>query len=172
MNAVMNIRETSSSHKTISVVEVMGRNCGDIALQAGIASGADAILIPEVDANLTEIANSLVQGFEKGKTHGIVMLAEGVGTADELASKLKKLTNIHTRAINLGFIQRGGSPTAFDRILTTRLGNKVLELIEDDTHGVAIGIENNQVTYHLISDVLNAKGKINDTLCRIAKSLA
>lgn len=166
-DAISNLRDTMSSHERVSVIEVMGRNCGDIALQAGISSGVDAVLIPEITYDIKVIAEQLMRGFERGKTHSIVMVAEGAGSAQEIASLIKEYSNLDTRPTVLGHIQRGGTPTAFDRLFTSRMGHKVIELIEEDITNVALGMEKNQITYHSFDEIFNAKNVIDEKMYQV-----
>lgn len=168
---ISNLRDTMSSHERVSVIEAMGRSCGDIALQAGISSGVDAIIIPEIESNIEEIATKLKKGFERGKTHSIVMVAEGAGNAADIAAQIKGLSGLDTRPTVLGHIQRGGTPTAFDRILTSRMGHKVIDLIHQNINGVAIGMEKNEITYHTYDEIFNAKNIINPNLYQIFQDL-
>ncbi|GAA5416368.1 ATP-dependent 6-phosphofructokinase [Paraliobacillus ryukyuensis] len=170
-DAISNLRDTMSSHERVSVIEVMGRNCGDIALQAGISSGVDAVLIPEYTYDITAIANQLSQGFERGKTHSIVMVAEGVGTAEEVAALIKEHSKLDTRPTVLGHIQRGGTPTAFDRLFTSRMGHKVIELIQENVTNVALGMQKNEITYHTFDDIFAAKNAVDNKLYQIFEDL-
>ncbi|WP_079708240.1 6-phosphofructokinase [Paraliobacillus ryukyuensis] len=170
-DAISNLRDTMSSHERVSVIEVMGRNCGDIALQAGISSGVDAVLIPEYTYDITAIANQLSQGFERGKTHSIVMVAEGVGTAEEVAALIKEHSKLDTRPTVLGHIQRGGTPTAFDRLFTSRMGHKVIELIQENVTNVALGMQKNEITYHTFDDIFAAKNTVDNKLYQIFEDL-
>lgn len=168
---VGNLRDTMSSHERVSVIETMGRNCGDIALQAGIASGVDAILIPEIEVNLEKIAASVKAGFDRGKSHSIVIVAEGAGDAEDVAKKLKELSGLDTRATVLGHIQRGGTPSSFDRVFSSRLGHRVIELIQEGVDGVGLGIEHNRITYHSFDDILSAKNDIDKKLYHVFEDL-
>ncbi|WP_117170606.1 6-phosphofructokinase [Paraliobacillus sediminis] len=170
-DAISNLRDTMSSHERVSVIEVMGRSCGDIALQAGISSGVDAVLIPEHDWNIEEISNQLTSGFQRGKTHSIVMVAEGAGKAEEVARLIKEHSKLDTRPTVLGHIQRGGTPTAFDRLFTSRMGHKVIQLIEEDITGVALGMEKNEITYHTFDEIFNAENVVDEQLYQIFQDL-
>ena len=170
-NAIGNLRDTMSSHERISVIESMGRNTGDIALQAGIASGVDAIMIPEIEPDIEKIAQSIKQGFEEGKSHSVIIVAEGAGEADDVAEKIKTLTGLDTRSTVLGHVQRGGTPTAFDRVLASRLGHRVIELIEEDISGVGLGMENHQITHHRFEDIFKAKNQIDQKLYYVFEDL-
>jgi len=170
-DAISNLRDTMSSHERVSVIEVMGRSCGDIALQAGISSGVDAVLIPEFEWDIKEISNQLSKGFQRGKTHSIVMVAEGAGTAEEVAASIKKYSDLDTRPTVLGHIQRGGTPTAFDRLFTSRMGHKVIELIEKEITGVALGMEKNEITYHSFDDIFAVDNTVDKHLYQIFQDL-
>ncbi|WP_416150762.1 6-phosphofructokinase [Salipaludibacillus sp. HK11] len=169
--AIGNLRDTMSSHERVSVIEVMGRNCGDIALHAGIASGVDAILVPDLPWDITDISEKLKAGFERGKTHNIVIVAEGVGKAEHISSLIKEYSGLDTRPTVLGHIQRGGTPSAFDRVFTSRMGHKVIELVEKDIYGVALGMEKNEITYHSFEEIFEAKDVLNKHLYKIFEDL-
>ena len=146
MDAIDKIRDTSSSHRRTFVVEVMGRNAGDIALWAGIATGADEIIVPEEGFKFEEIVASIKHGYEEGKKHNIIVLAEGVMSADEFGEKLKAAGDTSDlRVTELGHIQRGGSPTARDRVLASRMGAHAVELLKKGIGGVAVGIRNEKM---------------------------
>lgn len=170
-DAISNLRDTMSSHERVSVIEVMGRNCGDLALQAGIASGVDAVLIPEFNYDIKAIAKQLTQGFERGKTHSIVMVAEGAGTAEQIAESIKKHSKLDTRPTVLGHIQRGGTPTAFDRLFTSRMGHQVIELIHQGKTGVALGMEMNKITSHTFEEIFKLKNEIDEKLYKMFHDL-
>lgn len=170
-NAIGNLRDTMSSHERISVIEVMGRDSGEIALEAGIASGVDAIMIPEIESDLEQIGASLQAGFDQGKSHSVLVVAEGAGEAEVVAEKIKNLTGLDTRSTVLGHIQRGGTPTAFDRVFASRLGHYVIELIEEGISGVGLGMENNELTHHRFEDIFNAKNQVDQKLYHIFKDL-
>lgn len=143
--AIDKIRDTSTSHERVSVVEVMGRDCGDIALHTGIACGAEYIITPEKGYDKDELCKVISEGKKAGKMHNLVLLAEGVGGAQELAKYIEAQTGIETRATILGHIQRGGSPTAFDRVLASRMGSKAVELLMEGKTAKVVGIKNNEI---------------------------
>ena len=146
MDAIDKIRDTSSSHHRTFVIEVMGRNAGDIALWAGIASGADEIIIPEEGFKIEEVVESIKEGYAKGRTHNIIILAEGVMSADEFGKALKEAGDeSDLRVTELGHIQRGGSPTARDRVLASRMGAHAVKLLKQGIGGVAVGIRNEKM---------------------------
>ena len=183
------IRETSDSHERASLVTVMGRNCGDIAVHTALACGAEIVLIPEVKWSVEEVAERVKWGVLKGKSSMIIIVAEGAFssmTSDipaicesnenlkgvlgkqmdsgQLARIIETLSGHDTRATVLGYIQRGGSPTATDRILATRMGQRAVELLRDDHSGLAIGMRENQLIEVPISDARNRGGEYNTSL--------
>lgn len=169
MDAIDKIRDTSSSHRRTFVVEVMGRHAGDIALWAGIATGADDIIIPEEGFDIQTVAANIKKGYEKGKKHHIIILAEGVMSATEFAQQLKEAGNTSDlRVTELGHIQRGGSPTARDRVLASRMGAHAVKLLKEGRGGLAVGIRNEQMVENPILGTaeegalfsLTAEGKI------------
>lgn len=146
VDAIDKIRDTSSSHHRTFIVEVMGRNAGDIALWAGIASGADDICIPEKEFKFENIVNNIKKGYEKGKNHHIIVVAEGVMSGEEFAMKLKAAgDDSDLRVSVLGHIQRGGSPTVRDRVIASRMGARAVELLRDGIGGVAVGLHNEEL---------------------------
>ncbi|TLG72484.1 6-phosphofructokinase [Culicoidibacter larvae] len=151
VEAVDKIRDTSSSHRRANVVEVMGRNAGDLAIWAGISSGAEAVFIPEQDLSLPEVLEQLKKAYDSGKRHAIVILAEGciknglVESPEALAKLIEVHSGFETRATILGHIQRGGSPTAFDRVLASRLGAHAVSLIAAGIGGRCVGVQQNRV---------------------------
>ena len=172
IDAIDKIRDTATSHERTFVIEVMGRNAGDIALWSGLAGGAETILIPEENYDMKEICDRLKKGHERGKKHSIIIVAEGVVSGIELGKKIKELTNFDTRVSVLGHMQRGGSPTAFDRVLASRLGSRAVELIMAGIGGRAVGIENNKVIDRDFVEVLNETHKIDFNLLNLANELS
>lgn len=161
VDAIGKLRDTSSSHGRANVVEVMGRHCGDIALYAGIAGGAESIIVPEVEFNIDEVCKKVMKGRNRGKLHHIIVLAEGVGNAYEIANTIIEKTDTDTKVTILGHIQRGGTPTAYDRILASEMGRKAIELLLENKSGRAIGIKCNKIMDLDITEALN-KEKIFD----------
>lgn len=172
IDAIDKIRDTATSHERTFIIEVMGRDAGDIALWAGLAGGAETILIPEEKYDMQEIAARLKSGHERGKKHSIIVVAEGVCSATEFAKQLKEATNYDTRISVLGHIQRGGSPTAFDRVLASRLGARAVELLLDGKGGRAVGIEKNELVDYDIIEILSRKHKIDMNLFNLSKELS
>lgn len=151
LDAITKIRDTSSSHERTTVVEVMGRHCGDIALYAGLAGGAEAVMIPEIETDLNELCKKIVIGANRGKQHSIIIKAEGVGiSSQELAETIQDRTGKETRLVVLSYLQRGGSPTLRDRMLATLTGAKAVELLKEDSGSKAIGqVEGKIIAYDL-----------------------
>jgi 6-phosphofructokinase 1 len=172
IDAIDKIRDTATSHDRTFVIEVMGRNAGDIALWSGLAGGAETILIPEADYDINEIVARLEKGRERGKKHSIIVVAEGVASGIEIGEKIKESTNMDTRVSILGHMQRGGSPTAFDRVLASRLAARAVELLLEGKGGRAVGIEANQLVDHDILEVLERKHSIDSNLYKLSQELS
>lgn len=147
IDSIGKIRDTSSSHERTSIVEVMGRNCGDIALYAGMACGADAILIPELSVNLDQICERILSGVDHGKTHTIIVKAEGVDISiNKLTKYIEETTKQEVRSTVLSQTQRGGSPSARDRILASEMGHHAAQLLLSGKTDLAVGITGSQLT--------------------------
>lgn len=173
VDAINKIRDTSTSHERVSIVEVMGRNCGDLSLYAGISGGAEAIIVPEVESfDRDELCKTILEGKNKGKMHNLVILAEGIGGAFELAEYVENITGIETRATVLGHIQRGGSPSASDRVLASRMGAKAVEVLLEGKTSRVIGIRDNKIIDQDIDEALDMESKFDTELYEIAKILS
>ncbi len=174
LSAIGNIRDTSSSHERSTVIEVMGRQCGDIALHAGITGGAESILIPEVPIDINKICRNLIQGKNRGRMHSIVLRAEGVCmSTEELAKTIEERTGMETKIVVLGYIQRGGSPTARDRMLASRMGYKAVELLlEEGMTSKAVGIKGDEIVYYDLEEALSAKRKFDKEMMELAGILS
>ncbi|NQE53890.1 Pyrophosphate--fructose 6-phosphate 1-phosphotransferase [ANME-1 cluster archaeon GoMg3.2] len=146
LEAVDKIRDTSTSMARIFVVEVMGRESGFIASQVALASGAEEVLVPEITYDLDDMCHDIERGYLKGKERWIIIVAEGEAKAGEIANKITEISGSETRVVVLGHVQRGGSPTAKDRILATRLGAAAVDLILNNKYGKAVGVKGNQIT--------------------------
>ncbi len=145
VDAISNIRETSISHGRANIIEVMGRDCGNIALYAGLASGAESIILPEMNFDIDEVCRKLLRGRNRGKLHSIIILTEGVADPIRISNEITEKTGIETRATILGHIQRGGSPTAFDRILASKMGAKAVELLIQGAANRAVGMKGKDI---------------------------
>jgi len=172
IDAVDKIRDTASSHERTYVIEVMGRNAGDIALWAGLAGGAETIIIPEQNFNMDDIVAKLKRGHDRGKTHSIIIVAEGVGSGVEIGKQIEEMTSFDTRVTVLGHVQRGGSPTAFDRVLASRLGARAVELLLEGKGGRAVGIEKNELVDYDIIEALGRKHQINMDMYKLSEELS
>ena len=170
-DAVDKIRDTSTSHERVSIVEVMGRNCGDIALYAGIACGAEYIITPEKGYDKKELCDIILDGKKKGKMHNLILLAEGVGGASELAKYIENETKIEARATVLGHVQRGGSPSAFDRVLASRMGSKAIELLLEGKTSRVVGIRKNEIYDVDIDEALALDRTFDDKLFSISSEI-
>lgn len=172
LDAINKLRDTSSSHERVSIVEVMGRNCGDLALYAGVAGGAESVIVPEKEFNPDRLCRTILEGKLRGKLHNLIILSEGVGKAGELAKVVEETTGIGTRATVLGHIQRGGSPTASDRILASKLGAKAVDLLVEGKSSRVLGIKCNQIIDEDIEEALAMEGRFDDELYNIANILS
>ena len=161
LDVVNKLRDTMTSHERISVVEVMGRHCGDIALYTGIASGAEIIIVPEVEVDIEDITMRINRSRVSGKKSNIVLLAEGVCSADEFSKRLQSVTPYSVRSTTIGHIQRGGSPTMADRMLAAQFGNKAVRLLNDGIGNRAVGIHKNEIIDMDIIEAVNMKKKFN-----------
>jgi len=172
VDAINKLRDTMTSHERSSVVEVMGRHCGDIALYAGVASGAEAILVPEVPFDLAEVARRMKENFAKGKRHSIIVVAEGVGRGEEIARRLFELNGIESRVTVLGHIQRGGTPTHNDRILASRLGDFAVQRLVAGDSGKACGIIRGELVATDLDVVVKAKKEFDRSLYELSLRLS
>lgn len=165
MTEIYKIRDTMRSHDRVGAVEVMGRACGDIALHAGTAGGADFILVPEeTPEGYDEACRKLVTSKLKGKLTSIVVIAEGAGGAEDFCEFVSKNSDIDIKPIVLGYIQRGGNPTAFDRVNATRMGARAVELFDDGMINRAVGLRNNGVYDIDLAEALDVPKKFDKRL--------
>ena len=172
VGAIGHIRDTSSSHGTVNVIEVMGRDCGDIALYGGLAGGAEAVIIPELHTDIDELCQTIIKGKKRGKLHSIILLAEGVGKPYELAELIKQKTNSDVKVSVIGYLQRGGTPTPSDRILGSRMGAYAVDLFMQGKSGRAIGIHGNEMIDLPFDEVLNMKKDYDKRIYELARILA
>ena len=145
VEAIDRLRDTSSSHQRISIVEVMGRYCGDLTLAAAIAGGCEFIVVPEVEFSREDLVAEIKAGIAKGKKHAIVAITEHICDVDELAKYIEAETKRETRATVLGHIQRGGTPSAFDRVLATRFGMNAVDVIADEKWGQMVSLRGTDI---------------------------
>ncbi len=179
IDAINKIRDTAASHERTFIIETMGRRTGFLTIMAGLAGGADAILIPEEEFDLMEICNNLVERQKEGRLHNVILVAEGVGEdfktnrnnnesyAFSIGRVITEKTGQETRVIILGHLQRGGSPTVMDRILASRLGAKAVEALLNGKYNVMVGVIGNKVVYTNINTVLNTTKEMDMELYRL-----
>lgn len=172
VDAISKIRDTSTSHGRANVIEVMGRNCGDIALYAGLAGGAESIIVPEKEFDIDEVAKRALQGKNRGKLHHIIILAEGVGNAYDVSKEIVEKTGIDTRVTILGYIQRGGTPTSFDRIMASKMGNRGIELLKEGKSSRVLGLKCNSIIDLEINEALKIKKSLDLDMYNTAKILS
>lgn len=172
IEAIDKIRDTATSHERTYVIEVMGREAGDLALWSGVADGAETIIVPEEKHNMDDIVKRLKKGQERGKRHSIIILAEGVDSGPEFAHELKKAANMETRVTVLGHIQRGGSPTGYDRVLASRLGAAAVEQILKGQYGQMAGIQNNEIIHMNFTEALTGKRRFNEEMYKLSRELS
>ncbi len=169
MEMVDKIRDTAQSHDRCSVVEVMGRRCGDIALQTGIAVGATAILVPEIPHDIEQdVIAKIYEQKSTGKKHFIIVVAEGVGGVEDLAKYIEKRTGIESRATILGHVQRGGSPTLRDRMMATAMGVEAVDLLEKGIGNRVIAYKAGKIVNYDITEALDMPREFDNHLYEIA----
>jgi 6-phosphofructokinase 1 len=172
VDAINKIRDTATSHERTYVVEVMGRNSGFIALEAGLAGGAESILIPEVPVDVQEVIEKIWRGQSRGKLHSIIVVAEGAGSAIEIGKEIKDKTGFDTKITILGHIQRGGTPTAFDRNLASRLGAAAVDLLLAGKDKRVVGTVAGEIKDYDIDYVLSQTKTIDQGVYKLAAILA
>lgn len=167
------LRDTAQSHERCSVVEVMGRHAGWIALQTGIASGATAILVPEIEFDLKKDVIDKIEAQKKtGKTHFIIVAAEGIDNIPELTKEIEKQTGVETRFTSLGHVQRGGSPTVRDRVMASLMGNAAIDLLEQGIGNRVIAYKDNKIVDYDIYEALNMKKEFDYDSFNIAAEIS
>jgi 6-phosphofructokinase 1 len=172
IDAIDKLRDTTSSHYRCSVVEIMGHHCGDLTIFGGLATGVEDLIVPEVEFNLDDVVKRIKESKAAGKRHFIIALSELITNPHELAKQIEKLTGVETRATVIGHVQRGGSPTAFDRILASRLGAYAVDLLVDGLGGRCVGIKDNKLVNFDIYEALNMPREFSDDVYNLCKTLA
>ncbi|MGX4686285.1 6-phosphofructokinase [Vagococcus sp. JNUCC 83] len=157
LDAMDKIRDTATSHVRTFIIEVMGRDAGDIALWAGVAGGADDIIIPEHDFDMAQVAQKIREGRDRGKKHCLIVLAEGVMSGHKFADQLAEYGDFHARVSVLGHVVRGGAPSARDRVLASKFGGFAVDLLKNGQGGLCIGSLNNEVVANDIVETLEQK---------------
>ena len=165
LEAVSKIRDTSSAHDRTSVIEVMGRHCGDIALYSAVTGGAECVLLPEKEEDINRVCRKIIEGSNRGKLHSIIIKAEGTPTpGDELVKIIEEKTGRETKLIVLSYLQRGGSPTMNDRLLATLCAEKAVTLLGEDSKSKAIGVSNGHIVAYDLADALKMPGTFDENL--------
>lgn len=171
-DAINKIRDTATSHERVSIVEVMGRRAGYIALTVGITSGAESIILPENGYKYEDLLNNILEGKKKGKLHNLIIMAEGIGGSMQLAEKLEKATGIETRATILGHIQRGGSPTVMDRLVASQMGAYSVKILLEGKSKRVVAMKDNKIVDYDIFEALEMTKSIDEDLYELAKILS
>ena len=173
MEAIDKVRDTSTSHERCSIIEVMGRHAGYIALWCGIANGAENILLPELYDNDEEaIIQNIIERKKVGKKHHIIVNAEGIGNSEAMAKRIEAATGVETRATIIGHIQRGGSPTAKDRVYASAMGAKAVELLCEGKSNRVVAYKHGEFIDYDIEEALNMKKMPDEFLVNMAKKLS
>ena len=173
MQMVDRVRDTSQSHNRCSVIEVMGRHSGHIALYCGIACGALAIAIPEKEFNLErDVIAKMVTTLRSGKQNFIIMVAEGVGSATDIAKRIQELTGITTNAVVLGHVQRGGTPTVRERVLASNMGHRAVSLLAQGIGGRVVILRDGKVSDLDFEEALAMQKGIDEDLLRVANEIS
>jgi 6-phosphofructokinase 1 len=169
--AVDCIKDTASSHARAFVIEVMGRNSGYLASVSAIATGAEFALVPEREFDLSEICEQLRFRYAEGRDNAIIILAEGAGSAQNIADSIKDAIGFETRVTVLGHYQRGGAPTVFDRLLASRFGKTAVEFLVAGKHGVMVGLNCNDIIAAPLEEVVKGDKRPQDEMLRMAEVL-
>jgi 6-phosphofructokinase 1 len=174
MDAVDKLRDTASSHGRAFLIETMGRGSGYLAVMAGIVCGAEMVLVPEVNVTLQEVADAIEDAYRRGKTHAIIIIAEGANfRTTDLAKAIDEMDiGFKTRVTILGHIQRGGSPTAFDRLLAARMGVKAVECLLDGKGDMMTGLQGRGIEMVPLEEVITNKQQANEDYYHMARVLA
>lgn len=172
LDAIRKIRDTMTSHDRVSVVEVMGNKCGDLALYAGLIGGAEAIIIPERNWDIEQICTNLLRGKARGKMAAIVLLAEGCGSGHEISKIIEERTGMQARATVLGHIQRGGAPSARDAQLASMFGFYAVNLLDKGLGGQVVGIKDDKIFHMDIHSALKVEHEVNNNLFNLANILS
>jgi 6-phosphofructokinase 1 len=184
LDAINKIRDTATSHERTFVIECMGRDSGYLALMTGLAGGAEYILVPEIDFTPQEVCDKITQGFDRGKLHSLILIAEGVKApfADlseyngspgmAMGDLIREKTGMETRVTILGHLQRGGSPTATDRIVASRMGAKAIDLLLEGKRDKMVNYKDNSIGYCKIDDAIKKTETINMDIYELANILS
>lgn len=172
LEAINRIRDTATSHGRVFIIEVMGRDCGEIALYAGVAGGAESILIPEIAPDLNQVLDKINRGTERGKLHSIIVVAEGVYPVMELKEEIEKRTGQDTRVSILGHTQRGGTPSAVDRIMASCMGKAAIDCIIDNQRNVMMAYHEEKIHLVPLAEIINGNKTPELDMFEIARMLS
>ncbi len=173
LDAISKIRDTSSSHERTSVIEVMGRHCGDIALYSAVAGGAECVLLPEKEEDMDHVVSKVIEGSKRGKLHSIIIKAEGSKTTGkELTKILEEKTGKEIRFIVLSYLQRGGNPTMQDRLLATMCGAKAVELLVSGQANKSIGTVDGEIVAYDMEEALKMTSSFNEEMYQLIDVLS
>ncbi len=172
VEAIDKIRDTATSHDRIFVVEVMGREHGFLTLDVGLAAGCEFIVVPEMKFDIKKLAEELTKGKDRGKTSEIIAFAEGCGSSAEFAKKIGKMTGLEVRVSNLGYIQRGGRPTARTRILASKFGYAAMHLFHKKNYNRLVGLAKGEISSIPVSQAIKHEKKFNEKVLKVLRSLS
>lgn len=173
LEAIGKVRDTSSSHERTTVIEVMGRNCGDIALYAGLAGGAEAVLVPEKEYDINDLCKKILISANSGKLHSIIVKSEGSKLeSHELVDEIQRITGRETKLVVLSYLQRGGTPTMRDRLLATSCGSKAVNLLATDSDSKAIGTLNGEIMAFDLEESINVERNFNQEIFELIEVLS
>ena len=170
--AIDKLRDTSTSHQRCSIIEVMGRHCGDLALYSGICCGAEYIITNETGLDKDKLLKDLKSNRLAGRRHAIVVISENITDVHQLAKDVEAFAGYECRATVLGYVQRGGAPSPEDRLLAARLGKYAVELLHDGITGVAVGIRQNELRYTPIEEALIMQNETNEELINLVQKIS
>lgn len=172
VEAIDKIRDTATSHDRIFVVEIMGREHGFLTVDVGLAAGCEFVIVPEVKVDMNKLTTALKRGKERGKTSEIIAYAEGMGSSIDFAKKIEKMTGLEVRVSNLGYIQRGGRPTARTRILASKFGYAAMHLFHKKQYNQLVGITNGKISSIPISQAIKKEKKFNAVELKLLTNLS
>lgn len=172
MEMIDKLRDTSASHNRCSVVEVMGRHAGHIALNTSITCGGTYVIVPELEFSMDKLVEKILIAQNKGKSHNIVLVAEGIGDVDRLAKEIEERTGVESRATILGHVQRGGSPTQRDRLVASIMGFHAVELLSKGIGNRVVGLKNDKLVDYDIQEALQMKKELDMELFEVAHCIA
>jgi len=170
--AINHLRDTTTAHERVSIVKVMGRNCGDIALYAGLAGGCEYVLVPEIPADFRDVAESVKLSTKRGKTSNMIVFAEGAGDETELIKVIKEVTGRTPTVTTLGHIQRGGGPSMFDRVLAARMSVHAVDILRGGEGAWAIGVKQDNIIHVPLEEALKMKKQVNHELYKMTRTLS